>query len=106
MWRLYTHLQRADLGRISVCSDGSELHERGRRRSSSCVTLEPKMHKKSALSLIAASVLLLTGRTAFGQITGCVDSPEDPTVVMAVLGGGAAAVQFAWSRFRSRKNNN
>jgi XrtJ-associated TM-motif-TM protein len=62
------------------------------------------MHKKSAFSLIAAaSLFALTVRSAFAQISGCVDSPEDPTVVMALLGGGAAAVQFVWSRFRARR---
>ena len=75
----------------------------GRRRSVSCDTLEPKMHKKSAFLLIAASLFVLTARSAFAQISGCVDSPEDPTVVLAVLGGGAAAVQFVWSRFRARR---
>ena len=61
------------------------------------------MHKKSAFPWIAASLFALTARSAFAQISGCVDSPEDPTVVMALLGGGAAAVQFAWSRFRARR---
>ena len=54
---------------------------------------------------LAVAVLLLavSGRAAFGFIGGCVDSPEDPTIVMAGLGIGAAAVPFAWSRIRARR---
>ena len=58
----------------------------------------------SVLLLIAASFVMLTTKKAFGLIGGCVDSPEDPTVVMALLGAGAAAVPIVWSRVRARRN--
>jgi XrtJ-associated TM-motif-TM protein len=35
---------------------------------------------------------------------GCVDSPEDPTIVLALLGGFGAAAAMSWKTFRSRKN--
>jgi len=54
------------------------------------------------LLLIAASVVMLTPRSAFG-LGGCVDSPEDPTAVMAILGGLAATIPLVSSRLRSRK---
>jgi hypothetical protein len=65
------------------------------------------MHKKSrTLSLlIAVSLFAIGGRSAFAFLGGgCVDSPEDPTVVMALLGAGAAAIPFVWSRMRPRRN--
>jgi XrtJ-associated TM-motif-TM protein len=52
---------------------------------------------------IAVFLFAATIKTAYGQISGCVDSPEDPTLVMAVLGITAAAVPFAWSKIRSHR---
>lgn len=62
------------------------------------------MRKRITPAFLAVAVLLIAASTkaAFGQITGCVDSPEDPTVVMAGLGFIAAAAPFAWSRIRNR----
>jgi XrtJ-associated TM-motif-TM protein len=34
---------------------------------------------------------------------GCVDSPEDPTIVLALL-GGIGAVAMSWKTARGRKN--
>ena len=63
------------------------------------------MQKHRALPLlIAVSLFALAGRSAFAFIGGCTDSPEDPTVVMALLGAGAAAVPLVWSRMRQRRN--
>ncbi|WP_174239926.1 PExPT-CTERM protein [Acidobacterium sp. S8] len=50
------------------------------------------------------SLFILTTRNAFALIGGCVHSPEDPTVVMALLDAGAAAALFLMSRIRSRRN--
>ena len=63
------------------------------------------MHMRMVPTFLAVSVFLIaaTTKAAFGQITGCVDSPEDPTVVMAGLGFTAAVVPFAWSRIRNRR---
>jgi len=63
------------------------------------------MRMRMVLVFLGVAVFLFASSTkaAFGQITGCVDSPEDPTVVMAGLGIAAAAVPFAWSKFRNRR---
>jgi XrtJ-associated TM-motif-TM protein len=65
------------------------------------------MHRKSipTLILVAASIFVLGTKSAFGFITGCTDSPEDPTVVLALLGCGAVAVPAIRAKFRSRKLN-
>ena len=62
------------------------------------------MRRTILFSSVAVALCLfgVATESAFGQITGCVDSPEDPTVVMAVLGIAAASVPFAWSRIRNR----
>jgi len=63
------------------------------------------MHRKSTPALLTVAVCLfaLTTKSAFCLIGGCVDSPEDPTVVMAAIGIGAAAVPIVWSRVRARR---
>lgn len=62
------------------------------------------MHKKiTPVFLIAASFFALTTKSAFALIGGCVDSPEDPTVVMALLGGAAVITPLVWSRVRARR---
>lgn len=40
-------------------------------------------------------------RVLFAQISGCVDSPEDPTIFMALIGVCAAAAPKLGSRIRS-----
>jgi XrtJ-associated TM-motif-TM protein len=64
------------------------------------------MQRKStpALLLIAVTVFVLSSKAAFGLIGGCVDSPEDPTAILAVLGCGAAAIPIVRSRMRARKS--
>jgi XrtJ-associated TM-motif-TM protein len=54
-----------------------------------------------SLAVIAVCMALVP-RTMFGLGGGCVDSPEDPTFYMALLGGGAAAASLMWSRMRAR----
>lgn len=60
------------------------------------------LKKMFPLFLIAASFYALTTKSAFAQ-SGCVDSPEDPTAVMALLGGAAALAPLVWSRLRSHR---
>jgi XrtJ-associated TM-motif-TM protein len=55
--------------------------------------------------VIAASFFALTTKSAFAQVSGCVDSPEDPTVVMALLGGAAALTPLVWSKVRARRRH-
>jgi len=63
------------------------------------------MQKKNipALLFTAVALFALTTKAAFGFIGGCVDSPEDPTAVLAVLGCGAAAIPILRSRIRARR---
>ena len=63
------------------------------------------MRRKRPFSCLAVALCLigLTAKAAFGQIGGCVDSPEDPTVVMAALGIAAAFIPRAWSNIRKHR---
>ena len=62
-----------------------------------------RMRMVPAYLAVAVVLAALTTTSAFGFIGGCVDSPEDPTVVMAALGITAAAVPFVWSRIRNHR---
>jgi hypothetical protein len=59
---------------------------------------------KTVLALVAGSFVVLAARVASAQVDGCVDSPEDPTVVLGMLGLGAAAVPMVWARIKSFRN--
>jgi XrtJ-associated TM-motif-TM protein len=53
-------------------------------------------------SLVLSLMLAIAVQQAHAQ-DGCVDSPEDPTVVLALLGGiGAVAAGFTASRKRKQ----
>jgi XrtJ-associated TM-motif-TM protein len=56
--------------------------------------------KKSALAF-AFTLLLATALPLRAQ-SGCVDSPEDPTVALALVGGAGAMAAGLW---RSRSRN-
>jgi XrtJ-associated TM-motif-TM protein len=56
--------------------------------------------KKTALS--SAFFLMLAMALPLRAQTGCDDSPEDPTVVLALVGGAGAFAANLW-RSRSRK---
>jgi XrtJ-associated TM-motif-TM protein len=49
-----------------------------------------------AASLVYASA-------AYAQLNGCVDSPENPTVILALIGAAAAGLSMARSYSKSRK---
>jgi XrtJ-associated TM-motif-TM protein len=38
----------------------------------------------------------------YGQ-TGCTDSPENPTVVLALVGGAGALFSVVWARIRATR---
>jgi XrtJ-associated TM-motif-TM protein len=63
------------------------------------------MQRKSIFGtlLVVAFVLAINTKAAFGQLGGCTDSPEDPTAVMALVGGAAAFIPMLSARLRSRK---
>jgi XrtJ-associated TM-motif-TM protein len=55
--------------------------------------------KKTAIAF--AFALILAGGIPLRAQTGCEDSPEDPTVVLALVGGAAALVTHL-RRFRDK----
>jgi len=64
-----------------------------------------RMRRKRTFSFFAVALCLigLTPKAALGQISGCVDSPEDPTIIMAALGIAAASIPLAWSKIRNHR---
>ena len=59
--------------------------------------------RKSSL-LFFACALLLMAAPLHGQ-TGCTDSPENPTLVLALVGGAGALFSAVRTRVRSRRNS-
>lgn len=60
--------------------------------------------KKSSLLLIGSAVLLVVAAPLHAQ-NGCVNSPENPTVVLALVGSAGAFVASARARFKARRNS-
>jgi XrtJ-associated TM-motif-TM protein len=58
--------------------------------------------KKSSLLLIAAALLLTVALPLHAQ-NGCVDSPENPTVVLALVGSAGAFLASARTRLKARR---
>ena len=58
--------------------------------------------KRLALGFIGYALLLLVAMPLHAQ-TGCTDSPEDPTVVLALV--GAVGALLASLRARARRNS-
>ena len=56
--------------------------------------------KKTALAF--AFTLILAAALPLRAQTGCDDSPEDPTIVLGLVGGAGAVAASLWGR-RSRK---
>ena len=59
---------------------------------------------KSSLLFNVAAVLLVVTASANAQ-GGCVNSPENPTVVLALVGSAGAFVASARARFKARRNS-
>ena len=57
------------------------------------------------LVLFSALSLLLISAAAHAQ-GGCIDSPENPTVVLALIGSAAAAASAVKTRLRSHARSN
>ena len=47
--------------------------------------------KKSTVVFLGCAVMVLVAAPLYGQ-TGCTDSPENPTVVLALVGGAGGVV--------------
>ena len=58
--------------------------------------------KKSTLLLIG-SVVLLSALPVYAQ-GGCVNSPENPTVVLALIGSAGVFFASARARIKARRN--
>jgi hypothetical protein len=54
------------------------------------------------LSIVPLAVLVLFSAATLRAQTGCVDSPEDPTIALGMV---AAITAFAFTRFRTRNNS-
>jgi XrtJ-associated TM-motif-TM protein len=55
--------------------------------------------KKSTVVFLGCAVALLAAAPLYGQ-TGCTDSPENPTVVLALVGGAGALFSAVRARVR------
>lgn len=56
--------------------------------------------KVKKMHLLFGLVLMLTAALPLCAQTGCTDSPEDPTILLALVGGAGA---FAAALWRSRR---
>lgn len=60
--------------------------------------------KKLSLLFFVCALVLLVAAPLYGQ-TGCTDSPENPTAVLALVGGAGALFSAVRSRVRARRNS-
>lgn len=60
--------------------------------------------KKSMIVFLGCAVIVLVAAPLYGQ-TGCTDSPENPTVVLALVGGAGALFSAVRSRLTARRNS-
>jgi len=59
------------------------------------------MNLKKALLALSFAVILAVAMPLRAQ-TGCDDSPEDPTIVLALVGGAGALAASVW-RYRRKQ---
>ena len=57
---------------------------------------------KSAIVALGVAVFLLVALPLHAQ-TGCGDSPENPTIVLALVGGAGAAFSTLRTRLKARR---
>lgn len=60
--------------------------------------------KKLLLLLVRSAPLLLIAVPLHAQ-SGCTDSPENPTVILALVGSAGALVSTLRGRMKSRRNS-
>ena len=60
--------------------------------------------KKSSVLFFGCALVLLVEAPLYGQ-SGCTDSPENPTVVLALVGGAGALFSGVRARLRARRNS-
>jgi XrtJ-associated TM-motif-TM protein len=59
--------------------------------------------KKSSLLFAGLALMLVATVPVYAQ-GGCVNSPENPTVVLALVGSAGAFLASARARFKARRN--
>jgi XrtJ-associated TM-motif-TM protein len=59
--------------------------------------------KKSCLLFFGCALVLLVAAPLYAQ-TGCTDSPENPTVVLALVGSAGALFSAVRSRLKTRRS--
>ncbi len=62
------------------------------------------MNLRKTLFALCFAVMLAVGLPLRAQ-TGCDDSPEDPTIALALVGGAGAMAAVAWARVKARRNS-
>ena len=60
---------------------------------------------KNQFAFLAAVAMMFAFTAAANAQTGCTDSPENPTVVLALVGSAGAFVASARARFQARRNS-
>jgi XrtJ-associated TM-motif-TM protein len=60
--------------------------------------------KNTALVVLGVAFMMLVAAPLRAQ-TGCTDSPENPTVVLALVGGAGALFSVVRSRIRARRKS-
>jgi XrtJ-associated TM-motif-TM protein len=60
--------------------------------------------KKPTFSLGLLALFLAAALPLHAQ-SGCTDSPENPTVVLALVGSAGALLSMARTRFKARRNS-
>jgi XrtJ-associated TM-motif-TM protein len=59
---------------------------------------------KTTFRFIGCALLLLVAKPLHAQ-TGCTDSPENPTVVLALVGSAGALFSSVRARIKARRNS-
>jgi XrtJ-associated TM-motif-TM protein len=72
---------------------GTALNQRGKQEN------EVAMNLKRSLFAFSFAVMLALALPLRAQ-TGCVDSPEDPTIALALVGGAGALAVAVWKARR------
>lgn len=52
------------------------------------------LRDRTQLARLAVALTALSATPAFAQMGGCVNSPENPTLILGLLGGAAAATPW------------
>lgn len=60
---------------------------------------------KKCFFLLPALALMLAVTVSANAQGGCVNSPENPTVVLALVGSAGAFLSSARARFKARRNS-